>query len=325
MNKDYTVTELFDAFVAEREALGYVGTTSNGAICRFLRNFTTPVDGTIEFTKEYVLENVKRKPNQSDNTVLRDVSAINCFLDFVIRKGFKAYKIPPKSLPKEKRNFRARIFSDDEIQRMLAAADSTPFKKQSPDRHFQIPVIFRILFNCGLRTSEVINLRFRDIDLSENILIVLDTKFHKNRLVPFSDEVAAALKNYLEKVPPHDENDYIFRSPKTGGKYGDSMIHVFFRDILYRAGIPCGGRGIGPRPHDIRHSFAVHCLNNWALSGVDLMAALPVLSRYLGHPGIKGTQKYLQLTAQMYPDIVGKMEERFGSLIPMSEVRNEAV
>jgi integrase len=325
MNKGYTITKLFDEFVAERQALGYVGTTSNGAIRRFLRNFTTSTDGTIEFTKEYVMENVKQKPNQSDNTVLRDVSAINCFLDFVKRKGFKAYKIPPKSLPKEKRNFRARIFSDDEIQRMLAAADSTPFKKQSPDRHFQIPVIFRILFNCGLRTSEVISLRLQDIDLSENILMVLDTKFHKTRLVPFSDEVSVSLKNYLEKVSPQGENDYVFRSPKTGGKYGDSMIHVFFRDILYRAGIPCGGRGIGPRPHDIRHTFAVHCLNNWALSGVDLMAALPVLSRYLGHSGIKGTQKYLQLTAQMYPDIVGKMEERFGSLIPLSEARYETV
>ena len=325
MSKDYTADKLFEEFVAERRALGYVGTTSDGAIRRFLRNFILSADGTIEFTKEYVLENTKRKPNQSDNTVLRDVSAINCFLDFALRKGIKAYKVPPKSLPKQKRNFRAHIFSDDEIQRMLAAADSTSFKKQSPDRHFQVPVIFRILFNCGLRTSEVISLRLQDVDLNENILTVLDTKFHKNRLVPFSDEVAAALNNYLEKVPPQGEDDYIFRSPKTGGKYGDSMIHVFFRDLLYRAGIPCGGCGIGPRPHDIRHSFAVHCLNNWALSGVDLMAALPVLSRYLGHSGIRGTQKYLQLTAQMYPDIVGKMEERFGSLIPMPEVHYEAV
>lgn len=325
MNKDYTAAKLLGEFVAERQALGYVGKTSEGAIRRFLHNFVDPIDGTIEFTKEYVLENTKRKPNQSDNTVLREVSAVNCFLGFAIRKGFKAYKIPPKSLPKEKRNFRAHIFSDDEIQRILSAADEAPFKKQNPDRHLQIPVIFRILFNCGLRTSEVINLQLRDIDLTENILTVLDTKFHKNRLVPFSDEVAAALKNYLGKVPPQNENDYIFKSPKTGSKYGDSMIHVFFRDLLFRAGISCGGRGIGPRPHDIRHTFAVHCLNNWALSGVDLMAALPVLSRYLGHSGIKGTQKYLQLTAQMYPDIVGKMEERFGSLIPMPEVCYEAM
>ena len=325
MSDNYTSAKLFEEFVAERRALGYVGKTNEGAIRRFLRNFVEPTDGIIEFTKEYVLENTKRKLNQSNNTVLRDISAVNCFMDFTMRKGFKAYKVPMKSQPKEIRNFKAHIFSEDEIRSMLAAADSTPFKKQSPYRHLQIPVIFRILFNCGLRVSEVISLRMRDVDLRENLLTVLDTKFHKNRLVPFSDEVARSLKNYLDEVRPQSEDDYIFKSPKTGGKYGDSMLHVFFRDLLYRAGIPCGGRGIGPRPHDIRHTFAVHCLNNWALSGVDLMVALPVLSRYLGHSGIKGTQKYLQLTAQMYPGIVSKLEDRFGVLIPQSEVDYEAV
>jgi len=325
MSHPYTSARLFEEFILERRALGYIFKTDEGSIRRFLQNFVEPVDGIIEFTKEYVLENTKRKANQSDNTVMRDISAINCFMDFAIRKGFNAYRIPHRSLPKIKRNFVAHIFSDDEIQRMLAAADSTPYKKQSPDRHFQIPVMFRIMFNCGLRTSEVINLKRNNVDLSENILTVLDTKFHKDRLVPFSDEVFTSIKNYLEKVPPRNANDYIFRSPKTGSKYGANMLHAFFRDLLYRAGIPCGGRGIGPRPHDIRHTFAVHCLNNWALSGVDLMAVLPVLSRYLGHSGIKGTQKYLQLTAQMYPDIVSKLEDRFGLLIPQPEVRYEAV
>ncbi|MDR1536512.1 MAG: tyrosine-type recombinase/integrase [Clostridiales bacterium] len=323
MVEKYTVTKLFDDFVAERNALGYVGKTTNGAVRRFLQNF--PEDSELEFTKEYVLENTKRRLNQGDNAVLREVSAVNCFLDFAIRKGFKAYKIPPKSLPKEKRNFRARIFSDDEINRIISAADATPFKSQSPDRHLQIPVIFRILVNCGLRVSEVLNLKLKNVNMDENILIVLDTKFHKNRLVPFSDEVAVSLKDYLDKVPPNSGDDYIFRSPKTGSKYADQMVHVFFRDVLYRAGIPCGGRGIGPRPHDMRHTFAVHCLNNWALSGVDLMAALPVLSRYLGHSGIKGTQKYLQLTSQMYPEIVSRLEDKFGALIPEPGVRYEAI
>jgi len=316
MPKKYTAVLLYDEFVAERNALGYVGKSTNGAVRRFLKNFVEPADGKLEFTKEYVLEQIKRKPNQSDNTVLREVSAINTFLDFVIRKGIKAYKIPHKSLPKEKRNFRAHIFSDEEILRIIKAADTTPFKKQAPERHFQLPVMFRILLNCGLRVSEVLSLKAKDINLTENILTVLDTKFHKNRLVPFSDAVAVSLKEYLEKVPSRGAEDYIFRSPKTGTKYTDQMVHVFFKDVLYRAGIPRGGRGVGPRPHDMRHTFAVHCLNNWALSGVDLMAALPVLSRYLGHSGIKGTQKYLQLTSQMYPDIIGRLEDRFGILIP---------
>ena len=93
--------------------------------------------------------------------------------------------------------------------------------------------------------------------------------------------------------------------------------------LLNRAGIPYKGKGLGPRPHDTRHTFAVHCLNNWALSGEDLTAALPVLSRYLGHSGLRGTQKYLQLTAQMYPDITARLENLFGDLIPQREVLHE--
>lgn len=93
--------------------------------------------------------------------------------------------------------------------------------------------------------------------------------------------------------------------------------------LLDRANIPYYGSGKGPRPHDTRHTFAVHCLNNWVLSGDDLTAALPVLSRYLGHNGIRGTQNYLQLTAQMYPDITARLEAQFGELIPQREVPHE--
>lgn len=319
----YTSQKLLEEFMAERYALGFSYKTGKGIVRRFLQDFNEPVDGKVEFTKEYVLEHTGRKLNQSDNTVRKNVCVINCFLDFVIRKGFKAYKIPPKSLPKENKDFVAYIFTDEEISRFLSAADSFPFAKQAPYRHLQIPVMFRILFNCGLRTSELLNLRMCDIDLEENVFSILDSKFHRSRLVPFSDAVADSLNAYLLKVPPRHMDDWLFRSTKTGDKYSATVIHTFFGETLRLSGIPRGDTRKGLSPHAIRHTFAVHCLNNWVLSGVDLMAALPVLSRYLGHSGIQGTQRYLQLTAQMYPDIVLRLEEKFGALIPTLEVYDE--
>ena len=290
------------------------------------------------FTDEQVIRSIAgyagmdfdigNRRNLQTNTILRDVSAINGFLDFVIRKGYTAYKIPPKSLPKENRNFRAYIFTDDEIERMLTAADHVPFTEQNPARKYQIPVMFRILFNCGLRTSELLKLRMCDVNLKGNVFTILDTKFHKNRLVPFSDTVAESLTQYLEMSPPKSTDSLLFPSlnPRSnGGRYGNSWLQAQFRQLLRTAGIPYNGSGKGPRPHDIRHTFAVHCLNNWVLSGEDLTAALPVLSRYLGHNGLTGTQKYLQLTAQMYPDIIAKLEVQFGGLIPQMEVSNESI
>lgn len=319
---------LLEQYLSERHALGFRAKTDEGCIRRFLRDYIEADDGKVTFTKEYVLEHIGNKLNQQTNTILREVSAVNGFFDFVLRKGFAAYKIPSKSLPKENRNFRAYIFTDDEIERMLTAADNTIFTEQNPARQHQIPVMFRILFNCGLRTSELLKLRICDVNLQENIFTILDTKFHKNRLVPFSDTVSEALNRYLEMFPDKSADSVLFPSsgPRSNGdQYGNSWLQAQFRQLLRTAHISYGGKGNGPRPHDIRHTFAVHCLNNWVLSGEDLTAALPVLSRYLGHNGLTGTQKYLQLTAQMYPDIIAKLETQFGDLIPQMEVSDESI
>lgn len=318
--------ELLEQYLAERHALGFSLKTDEGSLRRFLRNYSESDDGKIVFTKEFVMAQIEKNLNRQTNTILRDVSAINGFLDFVIRRGFQAYKIPPRSLPKEVRNFNAYIFTSDEIERMLEAADKIPYTEQNPARKHQIPVMFRILFNCGLRTSELLKLRICDVNFDECVFTVSDTKFHKNRLVPFSETVAEFLDLYLDMFPSQLEDSLLFPSskpPHDFGGYSQSWIHAQFRELLRLACIPYGGAGKGPRPHDIRHTFAVHCLNNWVLSGEDLTAALPVLSRYLGHNGLTGTQKYLQLTAQMYPDIITKLETQFGDLIPQMEVYNE--
>lgn len=321
-----TSATLLKQYLAERHALGYSLKTDEGCLRRFLRNYSEPDNGRIEFTKEFVMAQLGDHLNRHTNTILRDVSAINGFLDFVNRKGFYAYKIPPKSIPKEVRNFKAYIFTDDEIERLLDVADSFPDTEQNPARKYQIPVMFRILFNCGLRTSELLKLRICDVDLDECVFTVLDTKFHKSRLVPFSEVVSESLKQYLEIYPPQAADSLLFPSSRPAynrEEYGFSWIHAQFRELLRLAHISYGGKGKGPRPHDIRHTFAVHCLNNWVLSGEDLTTALPVLSRYLGHIGLTGTQKYLQLTAEMYPDILTKIETQFGDLIPQMEVYHE--
>lgn len=83
-----TAKMLLEQYMAERHALGFVSKTDEGCIRRFLRDYKEPEDGKIVFSKEYVLEHIGTGLNQKASTVLRDVSAINGFLNFVIRKGF---------------------------------------------------------------------------------------------------------------------------------------------------------------------------------------------------------------------------------------------
>ena len=76
-----TAKMLLEQYMAERHALGFVSKTDEGCIRRFLRDYKEPEDGKIVFSKEYVLEHIGTGLNQKANTVLRDVSAINGFLN----------------------------------------------------------------------------------------------------------------------------------------------------------------------------------------------------------------------------------------------------
>jgi len=65
-----------------------------------------------------------------------------------------------------------------------------------------------------------------------------------------------------------------------------------------------------------RHTYAVHCLRNWTREGRDLTVALPYLSAYMGHAGARSTQYYLRLTAELYPDIIARLDDAYGWMIP---------
>lgn len=120
-----------------------------------------------------------------------------------------------------------------------------------------------------------------------------------------------------ERNLPQSEitGDDIFLSSPRKNVYDQAAIYREFRKLLWKARISHGGRGNGPRIHDFRHTFAVHCLKKWVLNGVDVAASLTILSAYLGHVNLKGTQHYLRLTADLFPEITAKIEEKFGHCI----------
>ena len=70
------------------------------------------------------------------------------------------------------------------------------------------------------------------------------------------------------------------------------------------------------RSRNERHTYAVHTLLRWYGEGADLEAKLPVLATYLGHVSLEGTQQYLHLTAELFPQIVVRANKAFGDVIP---------
>ena len=106
-----------------------------------------------------------------------------------------------------------------------------------------------------------------------------------------------------------------FPNPK-GKPYSQRTVYDKFRVVLWRCRISHGGCRKGPRVHDLRHTFAVHCLKKWVDDGEQVNALLPVLSSYMGHVNLGSVNKYLRLTADVFPDITRRVEKYFGYIIP---------
>ena len=173
------------------------------------------------------------------------------------------------------------IFSHSEIVRLFAAADGLPYTPISPQRVYVMSLLFRMLYGCGLRISEALNLVMADVDLDQGILYIRNSKFGKERLVPMSESLTFRCFQYVSNVGKHRKDEAAFFQTPCGGHYASGTILYAWRQTLYCAGISYGGKGNGPRIHDLRHTFAVHCLQN------------------------------LRLTAEAFPHIVSAMEHNF--------------
>jgi integrase len=118
--------------------------------------------------------------------------------------------------------------------------------------------------------------------------------------------------------PKYLPEDFLFigisRQP-----YTHHEIYLRFRELLHSAEIPHAGRGNGPRIHDIRHTFCCHTLQKAVYNKIDLNAALPILSEYLGHESITATSQYLRMTAEVYPSVIDAINKVCAYVIP--EVR----
>ena len=134
-----------------------------------------------------------------------------------------------------------------------------------------------------------------------------------------SDSLTERCRHYSKVVHPYPvEEDYYF--PALDGKpMTIGNVYKNFRRFLWRAGISHGGRGKGPRVHDFRHTYAVHCLKKWVEQEKDLSVYLPVLKTYMGHDSFEETAYYLRLTADVFPDITLKLENSYPEIIPELE------
>jgi integrase/recombinase XerD len=162
-----------------------------------------------------------------------------------------------------------------------------------------------------LRLGEIARLNLGDIDLAAGTITIRETKFFKSRVLPLADSALAALKEFLEarhkaKAPQSPECS-LFWHDQGNARYTPHAIAQCLVDILRRAGIKPAKGNIGPRIHDLRHSFVVNRILEWYRTGIDPQDKLPFLATYLGHRDILSTLVYITVTQ----DLLEQANERF--------------
>lgn len=303
-------------FIALKNGLGYKYKDAGNALA-LLDSLAVEEDiAEVPITKELVDKYTGRRPNESDKTRYNRIQILGQFARFLCDLGLKSH-IP--KLPKLKGTFVPYIFSKDEIKAVFAVCDRlAPSCRHRNSGIFLMPFLMRLLYGTGIRISEALYLSLNDMDLAENYLILRNTKNGKDRMVPISSSLAQVCKDYLiyrALFAGADKTERLFILPD-GTLLTHRVSYNWFRKIIWGAGISHGGRGKGPRLHDMRHTFSVHSLAIMAKEGLDLHHSMPLLSTYLGHQSLTATEDYVRLTAEMYPEIVERTNASAINIFP---------
>jgi integrase/recombinase XerD len=238
------------------------------AIARFAQHFgRSPTDLGLEDIRTYQLHLVSHSVGHSTFTIA--VSALRFLYTVTLRKDWRVDQIPharrPQRLP--------IILSPTEVTQLLAAAPTLKYR-----------TALTIVYAAGLRISEVIALKVRDIDSQRMVIRVAQGKGRKDRYVMLSPKLLTLLRKYWKAARP---TDWLFPSKIPGQPLNVASLQRACQEALQAAGLT--------KPvtvHTLRHSFATHLLE----SGTNVRA----IQLLLGHRSLATTARYTQVSPQVF-------------------------
>lgn len=208
-----------------------------------------------------------------------------------------------KLLPHRRRRKPPYIYSDEEIERIVAQAAQLP--SASGLRGPTFATLFGLLAASGLRLGEALALELADVDLNSGIMAVRKAKFGKSRFVPLHDSTRLALAHYAEirdAILPRRPVNAFFVTAR-GTRVRHAMAEWTFAKVSCAIGLrtpaPPDRCGRGPRLHDMRHRFAAARLVAWYRAGLDVERELPKLATYLGHSHVRYSYWYTEAVPEL--------------------------
>jgi integrase/recombinase XerD len=273
--------------------------------------------GTAGRLDETILAWLAGRPGRKAISVAMELAVIREFWRYLHRRDPRRFAREPRwpPLPTEPR-FVAHVLSRRQVILLLRLIRrlTRPSFRQDLYRG-----LFLVLYCTGIRFGEALRLRIRDVDLGRRVLFITESK-GRSRWVPFHGSLAGEVRRYLRarrsfvgSDPTSDDRVFVGIN---GRRLANSTAGHTFSSLFRASGLkPARGR-VGPRPYDLRHTFAVHRLTRWYRQGVDLHSRLPWLSAYLGHVNLLGTETYLTATPELLALAADRFRRRYSERRP---------
>ena len=245
--------------------------------------------------RSWMAEN--RRSGKTSRSIARQLSSVKSFYKwFAKRRGIDPTMVLITKAPKFQKKL-PRALSQEAAKEISSSIDLTD---NEPWIIARDTAVILLLYGCGLRISEALNLKYSEMPLTDTLKI--KGKGEKFRVIPILQIARDAVKNYLTMLPfTLNSSDNIFRGVR-GGNLNPRSIQLVMKSIREKLGIAANAT-----PHSLRHSFATHLLT----AGADLRS----IQELLGHASLSTTQIYTSVDASHLMDVYSKTHPKAKSNI----------
>ena len=276
MLDQFVQAAVFERGLAEKTLAAY-----SADIARYLRFIADKGADSLEnITRDLILEHLieMRQQGLSGRSVARHLSAIRQFHAFLREEKItQADPAADFDSPRLARQLPKNL-APSHVETLLAAP------ARATENGPRDAAILELFYSCGLRISELINLRARDLDLDESAVRVRG-KGGKTRIIPLGKQAASRVREWLDERQKLNAKDETVFLSKRGKRLSRTTAWAIVKKYARLANIPGN-----VKPHMLRHSFATHLLDN----GADLRA----VQEMLGHADISTTQIYTHVSVE---------------------------
>ena len=255
-----------------------------------------------EFTQKDLLEINKEDVNNylkylydtniSKSSISRRLSSLRNFYNYLLKKQLVSFNYFDSIKNPKKESSLPKYIKEEDIDKMFLVPDTRNWIGQ---RNL---LIIRMLYATGIRVSELVNIKIKDIDFNERTILILG-KGSKERIVVFGYHTEEILKLYLShgrKEIDFHSSEYLFLN-KNGNRLSDRYVRKIIDDIIFKAAIQ-----MHVSPHMLRHTFATSMLNN----GADLVSVKDLL----GHESLNTTSIYTHVSDEKIKEVYNNAHPR---------------